>query len=364
MTGPILAAADLAVRREHGDVVILDATVELAPARHDGDHSSSSGRPGWERAHIPGSRHADLLHDLSDPAAPYHFARPAPEILAERLAELGVRDGVPVVTYDRAGGIWAARLWWLLHWLGADAHILDGGLTAWQSAGFPTASHSAGLPAASHVAGLPAASHPAGFAAGSDPAGFRPSSDPAGFRTSSDPDRLRTSSRPTPAGGPAEVPAGGSGVPSDREPGFGLEPRNGRWVNRADLERWLAGETEATVLCALNPEAFAGEVPTRYSRRGHIPGTGNLPARSLLTADGRFRPLNELRDELSSVLTGRSPIWLYCGGGISAATLGLALTALGRDDVALYDGSLEEWSADSSLPLELGRGRTPAEPHP
>lgn len=46
-----------------------------------------------------------------------------------------------------------------------------------------------------------------------------------------------------------------------------------------------------------------------------------------------------------------SPVVLYCGGGISAAGAALALTLLGRDDVTLYDGSLEEWSADPARPL-------------
>jgi thiosulfate/3-mercaptopyruvate sulfurtransferase len=45
---------------------------------------------------------------------------------------------------------------------------------------------------------------------------------------------------------------------------------------------------------------------------------------------------------------------LYCGGGISAAGIALALTLLGREDIALYDGSLEEWSQDPSRPLVTG----------
>lgn len=303
MTGPLLSPADLVVCREHGGLVLLDATVDLAAPRHDGDHRSASGRTGWERAHIPGSRHADLLHDLSDPAAPYHFARPPADVLATRLAGLGVRAGVPVVTYDRAGGIWAARLWWMLDWLGVEAHVLDGGLAAWRSAGLRTTGTAAGATEATGATEVTATAGSAGSVCGIHPPAVR----------------------------------------------------DGRWVGRDDLERWLAGDVEATVLCALDPGAYAGEVPTRYSRRGHIPGTGNLPARSLLGPDGRFRPEPELRQALGHLLTGRAPIWLYCGGGISAATLGLALTVLGREDVALYDGSLQEWSADPDLPLELGR---------
>ncbi|WP_281419681.1 sulfurtransferase, partial [Paractinoplanes toevensis] len=136
MTGPLLGPADLAVRGE--SVLVLDATVELAAPRYDGDHTSASGLAGWREAHIPGSRHADLLL-LSDPTAGYHFAAPAPAVLAAALSALGVRDGVPVVTYDRNGGMWAARLWWLLDWLGVEAYVLDGGFAAWQSAGLPVA---------------------------------------------------------------------------------------------------------------------------------------------------------------------------------------------------------------------------------
>ncbi|WP_430785040.1 sulfurtransferase [Actinoplanes sp. G11-F43] len=297
MAGPILTAGDLAVRLEQGTVAVLDATVNLGRPAHDGDHTSSSGRPGWEQAHIPGSHHVDLLHDLTDPAALYHFARPSPEALTAHLANLGIHDGTSVVTYDRSGGIWASRLWWLLDWIGIEAAVLDGGFAAWEAAGLPVS-----VLTPDSVTEIPA---PALAACGQ----------------------------------PASVD----------------NVRAGRWVERADLERWLRDEAEATVLCALNPEAYAGEVPTRYARRGHIPGTGNLPARSLLAPDGRFRPLDDLRADLAGLLADPAPIWVYCGGGISAATLGLALTALGRDDVALYDGSLEEWSADGSLPIERGR---------
>jgi thiosulfate/3-mercaptopyruvate sulfurtransferase len=44
----------------------------------------------------------------------------------------------------------------------------------------------------------------------------------------------------------------------------------------------------------------------------------------------------------------------YCGGGIAACSAALVLTLLGVDQVAVYDGSLVEWAADPSLPLELG----------
>ncbi|GAA0969452.1 sulfurtransferase [Acrocarpospora macrocephala] len=282
MTGPLVDPAWLA---ERDGLVVLDATVVLPAPRHDGDHRSSSGRDGWAREHIPGSVHADLLHDLSDPGSPWHFARPAPDVLAERLGGLGVADGTTVVAYDTAGGLWAARLWWLLRWIGVDAHVLDGGLRAWRDAGLPTA---------------------------------------AGLATT---------------------------TPGSLTP----RPRNGYWVGKDDLVSWSEGAVAATVVCALSPETFRGEVPSRYARRGHIPGSANVPARGLTGPDGRYLPAGELRAATADL--GEGPVWIYCGGGISAASLALVLTLLGRDEVAIYDGSLEEWAADPALPLAVGAPR-------
>ncbi|XVV08672.1 TIGR03618 family F420-dependent PPOX class oxidoreductase [Actinoplanes sp. CA-131856] len=299
MTGPLITAEELAVRDD--SPLILDATVDLPAAEFDGDHRARSGWSGWQKAHIPGSHHADLLTTFSDARAPYHFARPTPEALADALSDLGLTDNTSVVVYDRAGGIWAARLWYLLDWIGIPTQVLDGGLPAWQAAGFPIASTTA----TAHIEPAPATAQSA----------------------------------------PATTARAGGLTP---------RPKDGRWITRADLETWLAGDTEASVQCALNPEAFRGEVPTRYSRRGHLPGSGNLPARLLNAPDGRLLPPAQLKPVLSELLNDPRPLWLYCGGGISAAGLALALAVAGRNDVALYDGSLEEWSADPSLPLTVG----------
>ncbi|MDQ1031677.1 3-mercaptopyruvate sulfurtransferase SseA [Streptomyces umbrinus] len=79
-------------------------------------------------------------------------------------------------------------------------------------------------------------------------------------------------------------------------------------------------------------------------------------ARGLLDGSGRFLPRAELAARVGAVLTAdESPVVVYCGGGISAAGTALALTLLGREDIALYDGSLEEWSKDPARPLVLGR---------
>ncbi|MFF1641037.1 rhodanese-like domain-containing protein [Streptomyces sp. NPDC058246] len=72
----------------------------------------------------------------------------------------------------------------------------------------------------------------------------------------------------------------------------------------------------------------------------------------MLDEAGRFLPSEELAARVGAVLDqSASPVVLYCGGGISAAGAALALTLLGREDITLYDGSLEEWSADPALPI-------------
>jgi thiosulfate/3-mercaptopyruvate sulfurtransferase len=96
-----------------------------------------AGRQAYLRAHIPGARYADLNRDLSAPVAA-HTGRhplPAPESFAVRLDELGIGNGTQVVAYDDANGSIAARLWWMLRWLGHDAvAVLDGGFKAWTAA--------------------------------------------------------------------------------------------------------------------------------------------------------------------------------------------------------------------------------------
>jgi thiosulfate/3-mercaptopyruvate sulfurtransferase len=97
-----------------------------------------AGCQAYLRAHIPGARYADLNRDLSAPIAA-HAGRhplPAPQSFAVRLEALGIGNDTRVVAYDDANGSIAARLWWMLRWMGhGAAAVLDGGFKAWTAAG-------------------------------------------------------------------------------------------------------------------------------------------------------------------------------------------------------------------------------------
>lgn len=141
--------------------------------------------------------------------------------------------------------------------------------------------------------------------------------------------------------------------PADLPPGNGpltLRPAEG-FVALDAIERGVAQAAGGALVCALPEAMFSGADPI-YGRRGHIPGSLNLPAVSVLDTEGRFLPLAELRRVLAP-LAGFSPLHLYCGAGISATLLGFALHLTGRRDVAVFDGSLEEWGADPARPLAV-----------
>jgi thiosulfate/3-mercaptopyruvate sulfurtransferase len=113
------------------DPLVVDCRFSLA--------DPGAGRRGYEEGHVPGAVYAHLDDDLSGPIEPGRTGRhplPDPARLAETLASWGMRPGRQVIVYDDKGGAIAARLWWMLRWLGHDAvAVLDGGYRAWLKAG-------------------------------------------------------------------------------------------------------------------------------------------------------------------------------------------------------------------------------------
>ena len=113
------------------NLVVLDCTVNQEPDEGGGFHNIS-GRSAYDTGHIPLAGFADLKGELCDTNSSIEFAVPSAEQFCAAMGELGVGDDSQVVLYDASYSAWAARVWWMLRWVGFDnAAVLDGGLKAW-----------------------------------------------------------------------------------------------------------------------------------------------------------------------------------------------------------------------------------------
>lgn len=133
-----------------------------------------------------------------------------------------------------------------------------------------------------------------------------------------------------------------------------LVARPGAW---ADKRAVLAAIDDGAVctINALSPSVHSGESAMNYGRKGHIKGSRNVPYAALLNDNGTYRDDRDLRAMFAAVgAFERARVICYCGGGISATMDALALTRLGHPSVAVYDGSMSEWSRDPELPMEVG----------
>lgn len=139
-TGMPTPLVDIAWLYEHlndAQVVIIDCRFAL--------DDPDAGYQAYLEGHIPGAFYLGLDQDLSGVVEAHSGRHPLPtlETLVAKLASLGIASdpATHVVTYDSSKGAFAARLWWLLRYLGhTSAAVLDGGLPAWQASEYPVSS--------------------------------------------------------------------------------------------------------------------------------------------------------------------------------------------------------------------------------
>jgi thiosulfate/3-mercaptopyruvate sulfurtransferase len=125
----LVSATELATHLREPNWAVIDCRFDLA--------DTGKGLRDYLDSHIPGAVYAHLDADLSGPVILGSTGRhPLPDIqlFADKLSSWGVSSRSQVVAYDNAGGAMAAaRLWWMLRWLGHDrAAVLDGGWSAWR----------------------------------------------------------------------------------------------------------------------------------------------------------------------------------------------------------------------------------------
>jgi len=142
------------------------------------------------------------------------------------------------------------------------------------------------------------------------------------------------------------IPAQGTGR-------YSAEFDAGRLLDAAQVQAHLEGG--GLLVDVRAPERFRGDVEPLDRVAGHVPGARNRPYATNLR-DGRFKPADELAQELDSLLAGRPPEQLVamCGSGVTACHLLLALEHAGRPGAKLFTGSWSGWIDDDSRPVASG----------
>lgn len=131
MVDTLVSVRELAANQDNPGWLVVDCRFSLA--------DSEAGQRAYSEAHIPGAIYIHLENQMSSPQITGKTGRhPLPEKAQwiETIQALGITPATQVVMYDDAGGATAARMWWMLRWIGHEqAAVLDGGLQAWQSKG-------------------------------------------------------------------------------------------------------------------------------------------------------------------------------------------------------------------------------------
>ena len=293
----IVSPADLAAALAgHQPPVLLDASFDLTDA--------DAGARNFTAAHIPGSLYVHLDRDLCAPTTGRNGRHPLPDRadFARTLGALGIGPNRPVVTLDRQGGAYAARLWWMLRWLGhAEVAELDGGFAAWLTAGGASTSHT-------------------------------------------DSEATTTAQTSGKGSTPARLTSGAAAYP-ERVP---LMP----CVEADELTKRIG---LSVVLDARSPERFRGDKEPIDAVAGHIPGALNRFHTSNLD-EGRFKSAERLRSEFLAAIGSRnaSEVIHSCGSGVTACHNLLAMEHAGLTGSLLYAGSWSEWSSDPERPIARG----------
>jgi thiosulfate/3-mercaptopyruvate sulfurtransferase len=211
---------------------------------------------------------------------------PSADAFAEAAGALGLSETDTIVVYDGMGLFSAPRVWWTLKTFGAkDVRVLEGGLPAWDKAGWPKETGPAQPKAAT-------------------------------FRATFSPNQVRDF----------------DGV-------------------RDALAR------DVTVVDARSAPRFRGEEPEPRPGlpSGHMPGARNLHYAALADSEGRLVAPEKIRKLFKDAAVDlSSPVITTCGSGITAAILHLALARIGKNDVAVYDGSWTEWGSRPGAPIAKG----------
>lgn len=241
----------------------------------------------YKQDHIGHAKYVDLTEHFSQQTGNLQYQCPSLDEFKQSFESLRLSWDKPIVIYDRANHIWAARLWWVFSAYGhPQSYVLHGGWQAWETQKIR------------HIAWL------------------KPS--------------LQYTQ---------------SVLPDDVQ----LNPN--MFASLSDVAKVCQGKTGVHLINVLRKPVFEGS-ELRYHRAGHIPNSINIPFSHFLTEQGQFKTIDsEFLQQHFLELSNE--IIIYCGSGVTASGAALALLEAGASNLKIYDGSMEEWSANQSLPLTL-----------
>ncbi len=283
MKATLISPEELSAQLLDDGLIICDCRFSLT--------DPDAGRAAFEGRSIPGARYVDLEADMSGPITPETGRHPLPDVSTwiETVQRLGLAGSRHIVAYDHGPGVFAARLWWMLGWVGMhNVSILDGGFAGWEKLGLSVS-------AGEHMT---------------------------------------------------------RGENNDKPDRFELKEVVGLRVSANDLERAL-GTEKYMILDAREPKRFSGQEEPLDKKAGHIPGATNrflglnlsdgcFKSKDLLRAE--FDSLLHERN-VSDVVHS-------CGSGVTACHNLFAMEYAGLSGSRLYPGSWSEWIANPSRPIE------------
>ena len=134
MDNQLISATQLHSQLEHKNLIILD--VSMPPVG-----GAKIPTQGWPRSTIPNARRFDIAKDFSDLNSGLPHTMPNAQYFTQQAQKLGINKDSQLVVYDDIGIFSSARSWWMFKAMGhTNIAILNGGLPAWITAGFPTTS--------------------------------------------------------------------------------------------------------------------------------------------------------------------------------------------------------------------------------
>lgn len=288
---PIVTGDWLQEQLQNPALRLLDATTFLKIPEGAGYPELWSGREAYKEEHIPGAAYADLLHDFTDPNGKAPFTIATREQFLAAIEQFGITKDTFVVIYDRGPLV--------------NVDVLASDWSArlrWQLKyeGFD------------NVAVLD-----------------------GGFR------KWKLDGRQT-----------ASGENHYEAAPWTFERRPQLIVTKEDVKAAIHDDN-IILINSLSEADFRGETNT-YPRKGHIPGSQNVFFGSHSSLETRLLNSDDvLRKTFDKIgaLDPNKKVITYCGGGIAATWNALLLNKLGQENVAVYDGSLNEWASDDSCPL-------------